>query len=228
MGYIYMLIDKRNGKKYIGKHNGGKKDYWSSGLVPNRIAKKHGKKIFERFILEDKIPDDILNEREIFYIKEHDSFNNGYNATIGGEGGGHWIYNKTEAEIKKIAEIKSKKLTGRVFSEETLRKMSDSGKIKVFTKGHRENIGKAMSLIGGHPSSEEKKEKHREFMTGRKNPEHGNFMRENNPKAQKVSILGVIYLTIKEACEKLEITRPVMKYRLNSKSDKFKNWIKIK
>ena len=68
MGYIYMLIDKRNGKKYVGKHNGFKKDYWSSGLVPNRIAKKYGKDIFERVILENNISDDKLNEREIFIL----------------------------------------------------------------------------------------------------------------------------------------------------------------
>ena len=40
MGYIYLLIDKRNGKKYVGKHNGSDKNYWSSGLIPNRIKKK--------------------------------------------------------------------------------------------------------------------------------------------------------------------------------------------
>lgn len=135
MGYIYMLIDKRNGKKYVGKHNGKKDDYWSSGLVPNRIANKHGRDIFTRVILEDGIDDEELNNKEIYYIKLEDSFNNGYNSTLGGEGGNHWVNDKTEEEIKLIREKQSKKLKGRVFTDETKRKMSESAKNKVFNQG---------------------------------------------------------------------------------------------
>ena len=84
-GYIYMLEDTRNGKKYIGKHNGLKKDYWSSGLIPNRIAKKHGRSIFIRTILEENIDSiELLNLREVFYINEYNSFVDGYNMTVGG------------------------------------------------------------------------------------------------------------------------------------------------
>ena len=41
-------------------------------------------------------------------------------------------------------------------------------------------------------------------------------------------ILCVIYNTIKEASESLNISRSVVKYRLNTKTEKFKNWFKIK
>ena len=67
MGYIYLLVDTRNGKKYVGKHNGNKKNYWSSGIVPNRIAKKYGRSVFNKCILEDDIPKHLLNEKEIKY-----------------------------------------------------------------------------------------------------------------------------------------------------------------
>ena len=227
MGYIYMLIDKRNGKKYVGKHNGLKKDYWSSGLVPNRIAKKYGKDIFERVILEDNIDNDLLNEKEIFYIKKEGSFSNGYNSTIGGEGGGHWIYSKTQEELKEIAKIKSEKLTGRVFTDETKKKMSESAKNKIFTKKHRENIGKSIKIRGGVPHSEETKEKLSKIMSGRKNKIHSEFMKNNNPNFQKISVNDVIFDSIQKASESLGISRNTIKYRLTSDSENFKNWYKI-
>lgn len=222
-----MLVDKRNGKKYVGKHNGNKKNYWSSGLVPNRIAKKHGKDIFDKIILEDNINNEELNEKEIFHIKNEDSFLNGYNSTAGGDGGGHWIYLKTEDEIKRIAEIKSKKLTGRVFSEETKAKMSESAKNKVFTDEHKKNIGKAVKQRGGKKHSEETKEKLSKNKKGIPNKQHSEFMQINNPNFQKVLVDGVYYNSIKEVCDKYGLCRSSVKYRLNSKSDKFKNWCKI-
>lgn len=228
MGYIYMLIDKRNGKKYVGKHNGLKKDYWSSGLLPNRIANKYGREIFERIILENDIPENLLNEKEIFYIEQEDSFNNGYNSTIGGDGGGHWVYLKTEEELKAISEIKSKKLSGRTFSEETKLKMSESGKKKIFTDEHRKNIGFAVKKRGGFKHTDETKKKLSMIKTGVKNDNHSKFMSENNPKAQPISVEGVIYVTIKEASEKLNIARHIIKNRLKSNNEKYKNWFKIK
>ena len=223
-----MLIDKRNNKKYVGKHNGNKKNYWSSGLVPNRIANKHGKKIFERIILEDNISNELINEREIFYIKLMNSFKNGYNSTLGGEGGGHWIYYKTEEEKLIIRKKKSEKLKGRVFSDETKKKMSKSAKNKIFTKEHRGNIGNAIRNRGGFPHTEETKNKLSKIMSGRKNSFHSVFMKNHNPKAQKVLVNGVTYNTIKEASTILNISRSVVKYRLNSNSGKFINWLKIK
>jgi len=228
MGYIYMLIDKRNGKKYIGKHNGLKKDYWSSGLVPNRISKKYGKEIFDRIILEDNIENDVLNDREIFYIKQEDTFNNGYNSTVGGDGGGHWIYQKSQEEIKLISEVKSKKLSGRTFSDETKIKMSESAKKKIFTDEHKKNIGLAVKKRGGIKHTDETKKKLSIVKTGIKNEQHSKFMVDNNPKAQSVSIEDIIYLTIKDASEKLNLPRHIVKNRLNTNNQKYKNWFKIK
>ena len=72
-GYIYLLIDKRNGKKYIGKHNGNSKDYFTGGLIPNRIIKLYGKEIFQRIIIEKDINCvHLLSEKEIQYIKKYD------------------------------------------------------------------------------------------------------------------------------------------------------------
>ena len=58
-------------------------------------------------------------------------------------------------------------------------------------------------------------------MSGRKKNEHSKYMCENNPKAQKVSINGVTYDTIKIAAQELNMSRSSVKYRLNSEDDKY-------
>lgn len=226
MGYIYMLIDKRNGKKYIGKHNGGYKYYWSGGLIPKRISDKHGKDVFERIILEDGISCELLNEKEIFYINHYDTMNDGYNLTNGGDGG-DWTVGKTDGEIREIMLKVSNSQKGRIISEETRVKMSESGKIKHFSKEHRLRISESLKGITGRTHSEETKLKLSEVKKGIPNPNHSKFMCENNPKSRKVCINGVIFDTIKEASEKLNMARHLVKNRLNSKKEKYKNWYKL-
>ena len=70
-----------------------------------RSIRKWGWDAFEGRVLEEVYEED-LDELEKFYIEYFDSFKNGYNSTIGGEGAkGHNPYaNKTEEEIEKIKE----------------------------------------------------------------------------------------------------------------------------
>jgi len=227
MGYIYLLIDNRNGKKYVGKHNGNKKNYWSSGVLPNRIAKIYGRDIFNKHILEDNIPNHLLNEKEIYYINRENSFNDGYNSTEGGDGGGEWIYLKSKEEIKIISEIKSKKMSGRTFSENTILKMKESGKKKKLTDEHKKNISIAVKKRGGFPHSEETKIKLSKLRKGIENKHHSNYMKENNPNFCKISVNGIIYKSIKEYSRIYNIPYKTVIYRLNSKSKNFVDWLKV-
>ncbi len=228
MGYVYMLEDKRNGKKYIGKHNGKKEDYWSSGLVPNKVASKYGRDVFERVILEDNIDDSLLNQKEQYYINKYNTFKDGYNATKGGEGGNHWVYDKSEEELEIIKMKKSKKLKGRVFSDESRMKMSESHRGKKLSEEHKKNIGNAVRKRGGIPHTEETKKKISEAHKGKKNENHSIYMKKNNPNAQKVSINGVVYDMIKMASDRLNMSVSSIKYRLNSDKEEYKKWFKIK
>jgi group I intron endonuclease len=227
-GYIYILTDARNGKQYIGKHNGLKEDYWCSGLVPNRIANKHGREIFTRDILEDGIQsEEYLNEREVFYINKYDTFKNGYNATSGGEGGNSWANQKTEEELAEISRIKSEKMKGRTFSKETIQKMKRSHKGKKLTEEHKKNIGKAMKLRGGVPHTEETKQYLSELRKGIPNPKHSEFMTYNNPNAKPIMIEGIEYRSQNEAARQLGISSAMVKGRLNSKNEKWSNWYRL-
>lgn len=99
-GYIYLITNTINNKKYIGKHVGkpeDSKNYMGSGIALKKAIKIYGKEKFNKTILE-YIPNGSLDEREIFWIKEYDTFANGYNLTEGGDGGNtnkgkHWFTN---------------------------------------------------------------------------------------------------------------------------------------
>jgi group I intron endonuclease len=231
-GYIYLLIDKRNGKKYIGKHNGNSKDYFTGGLIPNRIIKLYGKEIFQRIIIEKDINCvHLLSEKEIQYIKKYDTFENGYNLTIGGDGGGSWILNKTDEEKKEIADKKREKTKGVKFSEEHKKKLSESQRKKKLTEEHKQNISNSIKGENhpwfGKKHSEETKKKISISRTGVSNPKHSEWMLKNNPNIQPISIEGVIYNTIREAAENIGLKKNSVKFRVNSESEKWNKWFKV-
>lgn len=96
MGCIYMIINKINNKKYIGKTDYDdvsirweqhKRDYKKHLNRPlYRAFNKYG---LDNFIFK-KICDNLygndLSNKEIELIKLYDTYKNGYNATLGGEG----------------------------------------------------------------------------------------------------------------------------------------------
>lgn len=230
-GYIYLLTDSRNGKQYIGKHIGTNKNYFSGGIIPNKIAKKYGKDVFIKEIIEKNIVDEkILIDKEMYYIKKYNTFNNGYNLTEGGDGGGSWILKKTKNEKEKISETKRKSNIGRVFSDDTLKKMSVAKKGIPLTEEHKKNISNAQSGKNhpwfGRKHSDKTKELISEKRKGTKNPKHSDFMKKNNPRNLPVSINGCIFDSIQNASNMLNIPRHVVKQKLNSLNHP--DWIKIK
>lgn len=111
MGIIYKITNKINNKVYIGQTIQNLKDRWyqhcgfkSSNeaelrMVIKRAIHKYGKENFDLEILE-RVDDDKLNEREIFWIDKYDSYNNGYNSTRGGQSGrNHLKLEKSSDEI---------------------------------------------------------------------------------------------------------------------------------
>lgn len=94
LGVIYCIENKINGKKYVGQtirdledrinahfYNSNKRDL---NMAITKAIKKYGIDNFKWYILEDGIPKELLNEKEVYYIKDYDTYFNGYNLTIGG------------------------------------------------------------------------------------------------------------------------------------------------
>ena len=89
---IYKITNTENGKCYIGqsrdiearwqKHLSAYKS--SPDWELYRAFKKYGISKFTFEIVEECAIEE-LNEREIYWIAQYDSFNNGYNMTLGGE-----------------------------------------------------------------------------------------------------------------------------------------------
>ena len=94
MGYIYKVTNKVNGKVYIGKTIKSIEKRWKEHLEKSKINKTKfynaiNKYNVENFILEkiEECDDLILNEREQYWIRYYNSYENGYNSTGGGDGG---------------------------------------------------------------------------------------------------------------------------------------------
>lgn len=118
-GLIYKHTNKVNGKSYVGQTVYSMEKRWRehcSFANKNRTCYfyraivKHGKDAFEHEILEDNIPQDKLNEREIFYIEKYGTFDNGYNLDRGGQT--RKDFRLTEETKRKLSEAnKGKKLS---------------------------------------------------------------------------------------------------------------------
>lgn len=112
---IYLITNKVNGKKYVGQHCGDKDSRWKQHLATAlkkqdpkplyRAMRKYGTDNFSYRVLET-IPlnsgQSFLDEREVHYIKEYDTYiknGKGYNLTLGG-GGNMVTYCATERSEK--------------------------------------------------------------------------------------------------------------------------------
>ena len=142
----------KDGSKYLGNKN--------SKFA--RAIKKWGWNSFELTILEENIENiDELNKLEMYYIEKYDSYNNGYNSTLGGEG-----------------------QVGRKASEETIKKLKQSHlglpsamKGVKMTEESREKMSKAKKgkpgVRKGSKHSEETKRMMSEKFKGENNPNFG-------------------------------------------------------
>ena len=87
--YIYKIINKQNGRWYIGKTNGQDPNYMGSGKLLKQAYEKYGKENFEKIILEICSSIEELNQREQYWIAESGALSDplSYNLAEGGSGG---------------------------------------------------------------------------------------------------------------------------------------------
>lgn len=121
-GYIYKITNLINQKVYIGQTRQPILVRWEQHCFSpyechfHSAIKKYGYQNFKveelcRLDLEEKELSKKLNELEIKYIKEYDSYNNGYNSTLGGQGNFKCnyeeifeIWTQKEMSIQKISD----------------------------------------------------------------------------------------------------------------------------
>lgn len=120
-GLIYKFTNRVNNKVYIGQTTQSLEQRVNRHLQQlndetyfHRALKKYGINNFNIEIIEQNIPLNELDNREIFWIKYYDSYytsNKGYNLTKGGQWGtsSQLICGSAETEIKDL--IKNSQLT---------------------------------------------------------------------------------------------------------------------
>lgn len=106
MGYIYKITNRINGHSYIGQTRNDIASRFNAHYLisfnPNSdeydyaihsAIRQYGK---NNFIIEqlEECDDNLLNEKEKYWIEYYDTYYHGYNETLGGEG--HCKYNYDE------------------------------------------------------------------------------------------------------------------------------------
>lgn len=118
-GSIYLIENKVNGKKYVGctiysiQHRFQEHIKTISKCLNRplyRAMKKYGVQNFSIALLEN-CDEAILSEREIYWIEKLDTYKNGYNATLGGEG------RKNIDQKEVIKSYKTNQVINKVASE---------------------------------------------------------------------------------------------------------------
>lgn len=92
VGYIYLIVNKINNKKYVGQSFNPSKRWQEhlkdvrcgGGYALHRAMRKHGVENFQFSILEGPMDEILLDERETFWINELHSYGE-YNMTFGGD-----------------------------------------------------------------------------------------------------------------------------------------------
>lgn len=126
-GYIYMISNDINDKKYIGQTKTSIAERWQKHLdnaknCPNKqvitqAIHKYGK---EHFQVEElaKVNCEDLDDMEIYYIRKYDSFQNGYNMTVGGNNSSAPI---SEDIVSKVIELALNDRTNYTIISDTTR-----------------------------------------------------------------------------------------------------------
>ena len=139
-GYIYLIENKINGKKYIGQTTCSVKERFKQHLKDSRkhlerplyrAISKYGKENFEIQELE-KCSIEKLNEREQYWIQYYNTFyGEGYNATLGGEGTIYW---DRDLIIETYLKTKSFSETAKIIGccAKTIQKVINASEIQPF------------------------------------------------------------------------------------------------
>lgn len=159
---IYKIVNKINGKIYIGLTSKSVYDRWCRHLMDCKFKKrkkvrlynaimKYGEKNFiieEIYLCKNK---NIAYEKEKYYIKLYNSYdeNIGYNMTIGGDGINGYIF--SEEDKKRISDKVKGELNGfygRKHTKQTIDKIKNTLRGKLSGSNH--------PLWGTHCSKETK------------------------------------------------------------------------
>lgn len=144
---VYGIFSKIDDRVYIGSATNfdlRKKTHFGKLKLNVHVNKplqnfvnKHGIENVE-FVVLAKCPSEYCIKLEQFFL---DSFNNKFNIRIVAESNfGLKASDETKQKMSKVRKGKTARGYGFTVTEETKSKMSESGKNKIFTKEHKQNL----------------------------------------------------------------------------------------
>lgn len=175
MYYIYLIVNKVNGKTYVGQRKSSKKchldSYMGSGKLLKKAKIKYGIENFEKFLIQYCYSKEETDKAEKFWIAEYRRRGKAeYNIADGGQGGGFKGGHHSEETRKKISE----KLIESFKSEVVRQKLSKANKGKRFSEEHKQNLSEALK---GKNKGKHRTDKQRRRMSeaekGENNPFYG-------------------------------------------------------
>jgi group I intron endonuclease len=209
MGIIYCATNKINGKMYIGQTIGtlearraGHLTFAKSDprLHFTNALRKYGSENFSWHVLDKAETKEDLNTLEMIYIDMFHTYTDGYNMTLGGDGGATFIgKSHTKESREKIANSRKGMITpesvrkkqslshkGFKHTEESKKKISLGQKNRDSSSFHRwsdaEKIDQSQRLIGIKRTSLQKEH----YSTGQKNRDPSTFYHPT--KEEKIAI----------------------------------------
>lgn len=126
-GVIYKITNNVNRKSYIGQtiqepierfyqHCAKKCDAEVLKMAIHKAINKYGKRNFTFEVIEE-VSTESINDRERYWISYYDSYNNGYNSTLGGQDGAKPFKDlDTKGIIKEYLSGKSLRSIGTTFN----------------------------------------------------------------------------------------------------------------
>ena len=186
---IYLVINEINGKRYVGQTaftlKKRKQEHFyevksnRDNSYFHKALRKYDPGTFKWKVIHKCNNKDELNKLEIYYIGYYNTFENGYNLAVGGNGSigykhtdeakqkmsvfqkGKEFCEKYRKKIsenakKRFSDIENHPMYGKKHTEKAKRKMSKLKKGKKFTEEHKRNISKAKK---DKPCTEEHKRK---------------------------------------------------------------------
>ena len=227
--YIYKVTNVVNTKIYIGLSTHlieNSVDYLGSGILINKAISKYGRENFIKEILENNIDSiSLLNEREIFWIKEFNSTDKtiGYNISHGGAGS-----LGVEKSLETREKLRNANL-GKVQEESTILKRSSKIKGMKRTDESKTNISEGLKkyysefphhMLGKeNKHSDETKLKISESHKGKiLSDEHKQKISESNKGRHR----NIVSLETREKLSKSHLGKTVSKETKNKMSESHK------
>ena len=177
---IYRIVNKTNGKYYIGSSNDIHKrwQYHKKDLTKGnhhspylqRSWNKHGKDNFDFLIVETNIPESellIVEQKYIDASKENECYN------VSRIAGKVEISDKLKGNKNGVGHVVTEEMKQKICDAQKGKKCPQKGnnkRGKKFSLEHRQKLSESHK---GHIPTEETRQKHRERMTGSNNHNYG-------------------------------------------------------